>query len=125
QQAIFTSDDAALGNVDSYLQIHLAAGTYWLRVQFSPNAAASATTGDYTLSTTFTNASSPFAPQPTGPDEFSGYYPYSIAAADLDGDGVPDLVTADNGSGQISVLMGVKLPNSATAKGDFSYRPTT
>jgi hypothetical protein len=36
----------------------------------------------------------------------SGQYPAAVAIADLDGDGTPDLVTANGDSGDVSVLLG-------------------
>ncbi|MEQ1833708.1 MAG: VCBS repeat-containing protein, partial [Candidatus Eisenbacteria bacterium] len=37
----------------------------------------------------------------------TGQYPYAVAAADLDGDGRVDLVTANRGAGSLSVLRGL------------------
>ena len=124
QKLRMSSDNSAPGSVDPALELHLTPGTYWLAVDASPLAASGATTGDYSLDTTFTLANSPFAPQPTGPDGSSGLFPHGIATGDFNGDGVPDLVTADNGSGQISVLLGVNASTDPSKpRGDFSYQP--
>ena len=44
-----------------------------------------------------------FEPQQRFP---AGDYPRSVAVADLNGDGAPDLVTANAGSDDVSVLLG-------------------
>jgi hypothetical protein len=44
---------------------------------------------------------------------FVGTFPYRVVAADLNGDGMPDLATADNGTRSVSVLVG---------NGDGSFR---
>ncbi|HEY2759650.1 MAG TPA: FG-GAP-like repeat-containing protein, partial [Pirellulales bacterium] len=124
QKLRMSSDNSAPGSVEPALSLHLNPGMYWLAVDASPLAAPGAAIGDYSLDTTFTLASSPFAPQPTGPDGGSGLFPHGIATGDFNGDGVADLVTADNGSGQISVLLGVNASNDPTKpRGDFSYQP--
>ena len=68
------------------------------------------------------NVSIASAPLGTGTEAFSfqnssnpdtGISPSSVAAADLNNDGLPDLVTADSGSNSLSVLLG---------NGDGSFR---
>src|SRR5437867_11742773 len=46
----------------------------------------------------------------------TGTGPYSVAIGDLDGDGKPDLATANGGSYTVSVLLG---------NGDGSFQPKT
>ncbi len=45
-----------------------------------------------------------------------GQEPYSVVVADLNGDGVPDLVTANGGDGTVSVLLG---------RGNGTFQPQT
>ena len=53
------------------------------------------------------NAWAAMGPQFSAPVQASvGRYPYRIAAADLNADGMPDLATADNGSPGCSRLLG-------------------
>ena len=49
-------------------------------------------------------------------EAFVGSVPFRVAVADLNGDGIPDLATADNGARGASVLLG---------RGDGSFRPRT
>jgi hypothetical protein len=103
-----TSDDRALGNTNSLLTAHLTAGTYFLKVDSSAASSSAAATGNYTLTTDFVPATSPFDPQG------AGFFPTGIAAGDFNNDGIVDLVTADKFGGTVSVLIGL---------GDFSYKP--
>ncbi len=103
--AYSTSDDRSLGNHDPLIAQHLTPGTYFLKVDASPGSSL----GAYILTTTLDSASTPFAPHS------SGLQPTGIAAGDFNGDGIPDLASANNAGG-ITVLLGV---------GDLSYRPAT
>jgi hypothetical protein len=109
-RALDASDDQALGNVNPQITIHLAPGSYFLKVAASPAASAATATGAYHLTTSFTAASSPFGTHPTG------QVPAAIAAGDFNGDGILDLVTADKFSNSVSIQLGL---------GDLSYKPAT
>jgi hypothetical protein len=109
-RALDASDDQALGNVNPQITIHLAPGSYFLKVAASPAASAAAATGAYHLTTSFTTASSPFGTHPTG------QVPAAIATGDFNGDGILDLVTADKFSASVSIQLGL---------GDLSYKPAT
>ena len=56
-------------------------------------------------------ATASFAPQQTFP---TGSYPSSVTAADVNGDGKPDLITAGSGH-TVSVLLNTTAPGAATA----------
>ncbi len=95
------------GGDGATIQQHLPAGTYWLEVSGTGLTGAAAT-GDYHLNTSFVASTAPFADLPVGPGAVA------IAAADFNGDGIPDLVVADQLTGQVSVLLGV---------GDGTFQP--
>ena len=66
------------------------------------------------LNTTAAGAAVPsFAPV-TAFSTGSGSRPYSIAAADVNGDGRPDLLTANNGTNSAGVLLNTTAPGGAT-----------
>src|SRR5262249_12242234 len=108
RMALGTSDDASFGNLNPHLVEHLAPGSYFLKVEASPGVSAAARTGAYHLNTQFIAATSPFEGHPAG--EFAS----GIATGDFNGDGVMDLVTADQLAGTVSVQLGL---------GDLSYKP--
>jgi trimeric autotransporter adhesin len=64
------------------------------------------------LNTTTPGAATPsFAPEM---DFATGRYPRSVAVADLNGDGRPDLVVATGGSNTVSVLLNMTTPGATT-----------
>ena len=99
----------SLSGGDATISQHLPAGTYWLAVGGTGLMGAAAT-GDYHLDTSFVASSAPFADLQVEPSAVA------IAAADLNGDGIPDLVVADQLTGHVSVLLGV---------GDGTFQPAT
>jgi large repetitive protein len=60
----------------------------------------------------------------TKTDFAAGNFPYSVATADLNGDGLPDMVVTNSDDNTISVLMNTTVPGATTAsysaKTDFS-----
>jgi hypothetical protein len=45
----------------------------------------------------------------------TGLFPYSVAVGDVNGDGLPDLVVANNGSNTLSVLLNQTMPGATVA----------
>ena len=64
------------------------------------------------LNTTAPGATTPPSPprRPSPP----AAYPYSVTAADLNGDGKPDLIVANGSSNTVSVLLNTTAPGAAT-----------
>jgi hypothetical protein len=79
---------------DNAIVQHLSAGTYLLSVSAASGAAT------YRLTTDFVQGNAPFNPINLGAD------PTKVVVADLNGDGVPDIVTADLGYNGVTVLLG-------------------
>ncbi len=78
-------------------------------------ATANLTSGTFSvfLNTTMPGASlANFAPQQTFA---AGTYPYSIATADVNGDGKPDLIVANEGSSAVSVFLNTTAAHAVTA----------
>ncbi|HXD83736.1 MAG TPA: FG-GAP-like repeat-containing protein [Rudaea sp.] len=72
--------------------------------------------GDSTVSVLL-NTTSPGAATPSfaaNQTFFTGAYPTSVAAADVNGDGEPDLIVANHGSNTVSVLLNTTVPGTAT-----------
>jgi hypothetical protein len=107
-RALDASDDQALGNVSPQITIHLAPGSYFLEVTASLAATSERASGDYHLSTSFVPATSPFGPHAAGHESTA------IATGDFNGDGILDLVTADQTPSVLSIQFGL---------GDLSYAP--
>jgi hypothetical protein len=96
-QLLIQSDS---GHLVQFLQ----PGTYGLTVS------AGAAVGSYRFTSEFTQAQLPSAPLAVGTT------PFSVVAADVDGDGTPDLITANYGDNTVGVLLG---------GGDGSFVPLT
>jgi hypothetical protein len=88
------SDGSVLIQSDSGLiEQHLQPGTFLLRVS------AQTGIGSYRLATKFTPTQDPFTPPVVGKRP-------TIAVADVNGDGIPDLITANYLDNSVSVLLG-------------------
>ncbi|HEV3415242.1 MAG TPA: VCBS repeat-containing protein, partial [Pirellulales bacterium] len=110
------SADALPGSVGASVQQHLPAGTYYVAVASSASTGAAAT-GDYQISTSFIAATPPFTDISIRTDSTltqSNSNAVAIAQGDLNGDGIPDLVVANQFKGEVAVLLGV---------GDGTFRP--
>jgi FG-GAP-like repeat/Bacterial pre-peptidase C-terminal domain len=94
------SADGLPGGPAASIQQHLAAGTYYVSVS-SAAASGAAISGDYHLSTSFIAATPPFSDVPADQNTVA------IAKGDLNGDGITDLVVANQFSNDVSVLLGV------------------
>jgi len=102
-----TSEAGASGSAPSSLSQYLLPGQYFVDV----SALGTTLPLGYTLSTAFTPKSNPNAGSTNGPPPVSvstnaNANPQDLLAADLTGNGILDLVTA-NGDGTVSVLLGV------------------
>ena len=61
-------------------------------------------TGDPDVTVLLGNGDGTFTPTAASP--VTGFLPYSVVVADFNGDGKPDLVTANAGSNSVTVLLG-------------------
>ena len=82
------------------VQQHLQPGTYYLEVSAAPSSSSSAAQQQYQLTTALPASLPAFAPLAVG------YEPESVALADVNGDGYPDIITANYGDNTVSVLLG-------------------
>ena len=76
-----------------------------------------ANSGDNTVTALLGDGSGGFAPA-TGSPFSVGAAPVSVAVKDFNGDGIPDLVTANSASGDLSVLLGITGGGFAPAPGN-------
>ncbi len=93
-QVWLQSDGRSLNSPDDLIDIDVPAGTDYLELENL------GTNVPYTLTTTFTQASDPFQPIPTG----NG--PDAVVAGDFNGDGHLDLAIANGGDNDVSILLG-------------------
>jgi hypothetical protein len=94
-QVLMQSDGPSPDDPDQ-IDLHVSAGTDYLEVE---NLSG---TGAYTLTATLTPASTPFQPITLS----TGINPGAIVAGDFNGDGRTDLAVANQGSNDVSVLLG-------------------
>ncbi len=77
-----------------------------------------ANSGTSTLSVLLGNGAGGFALQPSSPSTGSGSQPLALVLADVNGDGQPDALTANIGTGTVSVLLG-------DGAGGFALQPNS
>ncbi len=106
------SDDRAPGDPNPLVERVLLPGDYFIEVSAGGPGPR---TGAYTLSTRFVPGPSPFfTNQDEAPGQRVGEGPVALVAADFNRDAILDLATANRGSGDVSVLLGI---------GDNGFRP--
>jgi len=95
-QVLMQSDGQSPGNPDDQIDLHVPAGTDYLEVENLGGA------GAYTLTTSLMPSTSPFQPIPHS----AGTAPSALVAGDFNGDGRTDLAVANDGTIDVSVLLG-------------------
>jgi large repetitive protein len=103
-QPLVQSDGQSAADPDDLIDLHLAAGTYFLEVTgLGPG------TGAYTLTTAFQPATPPGQPLPVdfNPTLPGFTSPPFGAVGDFNGDGILDVATANTYSSDISILLGL------------------
>ena len=95
-QVLMQSDGQSPDNRDDQIDLHVPAGTDYLEVENLGGA------GAYTLTTSLMPATSPFQPIAS----VHGDRPNALVAGDFNGDGRTDLAVANDGSNDVSVLLG-------------------
>jgi hypothetical protein len=99
-QLLVQSDGQSPSNPDDLIDQHVQGdpaqgATFYLEVTSSAGGA-----GSFRLTTRFVQATPPFQPLQVGAA------PAAVVTGDFNGDGALDLATADQGSGQVSILLG-------------------
>ncbi len=99
---LIESEASSPRNPDDNVAMHVVTGDYLLMVQDTSGS------GPYQFSTRFTAATAPAQPLSGGQGS------YSVAVADLNGDKIPDIITADYYLNQVLVNLGT---------GDGTFQP--
>ena len=100
-QLLIQSDRQRPGVPGAELDQHLQSGNYYLEVSAAITSHGPVADQGFQLTSSFSPSTQPFL------DTFSLYEGFqSVAVADFNGDGRPDLVMTTHGSGIVSVLLG-------------------
>src|SRR5262249_6772094 len=91
---LIQSDGQSPADRDDLIDLHLEAATYNLEIETLSGS------GTFNLAADFTEAAPPFEPVPVEAR------PWDLTSADFNGDGVPDLATANPFNNNVSVLLG-------------------